>query len=158
MSGVDVDQAVHELVPLMARFMRLAKGSQSFMPHEVHEVFERNGLGMRHVPVVITVCLDGPSSVGEIADHVALNPATTSQLVNELVRAGLVHRDQDPHDRRRAVVSMASKYREQIYTLASRRQQILHDAMSRLTADERKHFIHGWRTVVETAEGSVKGS
>lgn len=125
------------------------------LPTEVQHLFDRGALGTRHVPVLVAVAMHGPWSVGEIARHVALNPATTSQLVNELSRAGLLRREPDPHDRRRMIVSVAQKHQEAIHKIASIRMNVLREAFGQLTPVERRHFLHGWRTFIDVAERRI---
>jgi DNA-binding MarR family transcriptional regulator len=81
-----------------------------------------------------------------------------SQLVNELQRGGFVDRREDPHDRRRTIVSLSERHREPIATYARRRLEPLRVTVETLSPDERAHFIKGWRVLVaaqERAEGGL---
>src|SRR5262249_28353159 len=57
---------------------------------QLRHAVEAGAIGKRHFPVLLSLALEGPATVSELAAHVALAPATTSLLVNELSRAGLV--------------------------------------------------------------------
>lgn len=52
----------------------------------------------------LTVELDRPPSVGELADYLQLEPHSATELVNRAVANGLVERHDDEHDRRRTLV------------------------------------------------------
>ncbi|NED55278.1 MarR family transcriptional regulator, partial [Micromonospora aurantiaca] len=90
--------------------------------------------------------------VGVLARHMALNPATVSQLVGELQRGGFVDRRPDERDRRRMIVSLAEEHRAAIERFAWRRLSPLRATLEALTPTERRHFLHGWRTLAENME------
>jgi len=49
----------------------------------------------------------GPMSAGALAKEVGLTPGAVTGMVDRLTRAGLVHRDVDPADRRRVLLTAA---------------------------------------------------
>ncbi|GAB3486842.1 MarR family winged helix-turn-helix transcriptional regulator [Amycolatopsis cihanbeyliensis] len=49
----------------------------------------------------------GSLSAGELAREIGLTPGAVTGMVDRLERAGLVHREPDPFDRRRVVISVA---------------------------------------------------
>ncbi|NUP80581.1 MAG: MarR family transcriptional regulator [Nonomuraea sp.] len=67
-------------------------------------------LGIHPTDLQCVALLDleaGPVSTGEIARLTGLTPGSATRLVDRLDRAGLVVRQADPDDRRRALVSLA---------------------------------------------------
>ena len=50
----------------------------------------------------------GTCAVKDLADRLKIAASTTSQLVDRLVRAGLLHRTHSAHDRRRLVVTVST--------------------------------------------------
>ncbi len=89
-------------------------------------------LGPRHLPLLLTLALEGESTVGELAGRIGLAPATTSLLANELSRAGLLDRREDDQDRRRTIVSVPEQHRAVIEEHARRRIAPLQRALDRL--------------------------
>src|SRR5690349_305284 len=91
-----VDADLEAMVQIMGRMFRGMKGPRA---HEEAEeligLVNAAGLGPRHVPVLIGLVLNGPVPVGVLARHMALSPATVSQLVGELQRGGFVDRRPD---------------------------------------------------------------
>src|SRR5690349_12734101 len=91
-----VDADLEAMVQIMGRMFRGMKGRGA---HEEAEeligMVDAAGLGPRHVPVLIGLVLNGPVPVGVLARHMALSPATVSQLVGELQRGGFVDRRPD---------------------------------------------------------------
>lgn len=67
-------------------------------------------LGIHPTDLQCVALLDlesGPVSTGEIARLTGLTPGSATRLVDRLDKAGLVVRQADPDDRRRALVSLA---------------------------------------------------
>ncbi|HEY7489271.1 MAG TPA: MarR family winged helix-turn-helix transcriptional regulator [Streptosporangiaceae bacterium] len=152
MSGdSSIDEDVRELVRLVFRFVRNAK-SHGPGGDDVRALLGEAHFGPRHMPVLFALALSGPESVGELAGRLGLNPATVSQLVNELHRGGFVDRREDPRDRRRTIVSLLDRHRQTIEHYARRRFEPLRETLEILSPEERAHFIKGWRVLVESQE------
>ncbi|HEU5030211.1 MAG TPA: MarR family transcriptional regulator [Spirillospora sp.] len=154
-AGTDtaVDADLETMVQIMGRMFRGMKGRRA---HEEAEeligMVKAAGLGPRHVPVLIGLVLNGPVPVGVLARHMALSPATVSQLVGELQRGGFVDRSPDERDRRRMIVSLHEERRALVERFAWRRLRPLRMTLEALGPAEREHFLHGWRTLVEMME------
>jgi DNA-binding MarR family transcriptional regulator len=146
-----VEDDVQELVRLVYRFVRNAKG-QGPPAEEVHRLLRAGNFGPRHLPVLFALAVGGPEAVGGLADRMGLSPATVSQLVNELERGGFVNRREDPQDRRRTIVSLAERHRAPIESYARRRLDPLRVTVETLSPQERAHFIKGWRVLVQAQE------
>lgn len=152
-----VDADLEAMVQIMGRMFRGMKGRRA---HEEAEeligLVNAAGLGPRHVPVLIGLVLNGPVPVGVLARHMALSPATVSQLVGELQRGGFVDRRPDERDRRRMIVSLHEERRALVERFAWRRLRPLRMTLEALGPAEREHFLHGWRTLVEMMERAGK--
>ncbi|HEU5159971.1 MAG TPA: MarR family transcriptional regulator [Streptosporangiaceae bacterium] len=146
-----VDDEVKELIRLVFRFMRNAKGHGPGL-EDVRGLLHAGNFGPRHIPVLFALAIGGPASVGELAERMGLSPATVSQLVNELERGGFVDRREDARDRRRTIVSLAERHREPIEDYARRRLEPLRITLETLSPEERVGFIKGWRVLVEAQE------
>lgn len=72
----------------------------------------------------------GPSSISEISDYLQLALATTSHVVDQLVRAGHVERREDEHDRRLKQVTITPSGTEIV--IAARRLR-LEESVRRLS-------------------------
>lgn len=56
----------------------------------------------------------GPVSTGDIARLTGLTSGSATRLVDRMVKAGIVERHADPHDRRRSLVSLSPEARKRI--------------------------------------------
>ncbi len=70
-----------------------------------------NHTDLRILGVVLS---DGPLSAGALSAAVELSPAATTEAVQRLVGRGMLVREVDPADRRRAVIAPAAGLPEQI--------------------------------------------
>ncbi|MDL4817950.1 MarR family winged helix-turn-helix transcriptional regulator [Actinomadura opuntiae] len=156
-TGTGVDADLEAMVQIMGRMFRGMKGSAAHgEAEELTGLVKDAGLGPRHVPVLIRLVLDGPVPVGVLARHLALSPATVSQLVGELQRGGFVVRRPDERDRRRMIVSLDEERRDLVERFAWRRLRPLRMTLEALGPLEREHFLHGWRTLVEMMERAAR--
>ena len=103
---------VQEVLRLLVGVITGLKRGRDEVPNTLRDAFMGGGLGPRHVPVLMTVALgDRPLSVSEIAERIGLSLATTSLMVGELDRHGIVVRAEDERDRRRTIVRMHEDHR-----------------------------------------------
>lgn len=63
------------------------------------------GINRTDYRIVAATHIVGPLSAGRLAEAVDLSPAATTEAVQRLVAKGLLTRDTDPADRRRAVIA-----------------------------------------------------
>jgi len=120
-------------------------------PTELIGAFEQAELGPRHMPPLLTISVAGPLSVSDLARRLGHTLPTTSTLVGQLSRAGLVARAEDEHDRRRTIVRVHEDYAEQIAAWGERAFAPLRATLDRLSPQARAHFMAGWRILHEEA-------
>lgn len=157
-AGSAVESDLHALVlhirPVIAALKR------SGPPPAIFEAaFKSGSLGPRHAPVVMVLAFEGQLSVSAIAERIGLGLSTTSLLVGELDRAGLIARSEDPRDRRRTLVALGERYREAADEWLRVRLTPLRRTLERLSPEERRGFLQGWRILhEETAQASAPGA
>ncbi|MGA2471117.1 MAG: MarR family winged helix-turn-helix transcriptional regulator [Solirubrobacteraceae bacterium] len=143
--------AVAEDVPLLASLLTdtlrslrtLAEASPP--PIALRAAKQRGSLSKRHLPALLTVTLTGPLSVSELAARLGHGLSTTSTLVGELSRAGLLERSEDDSDRRRTIVRLDDEHRDAITAWAREALAPLRRTLERLTPEQREAFIDGLR-------------
>jgi DNA-binding MarR family transcriptional regulator len=153
-----VDAQVRELLGLFVGILRgLKHDREEEKPAELQQAFDEGSLGERHFPPLIILSLEGPLSVSELADRVGLTVATTSLLVGELSKAGLVDRREDERDRRRTIVSLNEEIRKIAEPRIQEHLQPFRRALERLSPAARKHFMEGMRVLNDEAGGFAPG-
>lgn len=144
------DQDVAELTLLLGETLHALKQA-SPPPDELREALENASLAPRHVPALLTVALAESLSVSELAKRMGLGLSTTSTIVGELSRAGLVERAEDEEDRRRTIVRLHHDYRGQTTAWARETLAPLRHTLQRLSPQAREHFLEGLRVLHQEA-------
>jgi len=154
-SSVEDDLA--ELTSLLAvTFHDLSSAAPA--PMAMREAMERSSLGKRHAGALLAVAAAEPVSVSDLAKRLGLLLSSTSTLVGELSRAGLLEREEDEADRRRTIVRVHEDYREAMEAWLEVAFAPVRRALERLSPQARAHFMEGWRVLGEEAalQGSIE--
>jgi DNA-binding MarR family transcriptional regulator len=101
------------------------------------------------MPALLAVAVAGPLSVSELARRLGLGLSTTSAIVGQLSRAGLLERAEDDADRRRTIVRLHDEHSRVIGGWAKQALAPLRRTLERLTPQARAQFIEGWRILNE---------
>jgi DNA-binding MarR family transcriptional regulator len=140
---------VREVLQLLVGVITGLKRGRDEVPNTLREAFEGGGLGPRHVPVLMAVAFGDPLSVTEIAERIGLSLATTSLMVGELDRQGIVVRAEDDRDRRRTNVRLHEDHRAIVDAWSQERFSPVARALERLSPAARAHFVEGLKLLVE---------
>ena len=97
-------QAVRAMLLVMPRLVGRAKR----LP--IPAALRGLDLAPRHLAVLANLQYEGPLTVGELADRLEVAPTTVSLMVGDLSRHGVLTRQEDDHDRRRRIVTIAPGY------------------------------------------------
>lgn len=154
--GDEIDAQVREVLTLLATVMRGMKKGGGPKHEEVKAAFEAGELNDRHIAPLLALTMAGPLSVGELAGQLGLTPGTTSMLVGELNRAGLVERREDDDDRRRTIVSVGEEHRKEIEPWTREILSPMRQALEQLPAAKRAGFMEGLRALA-AASAAVPG-
>jgi DNA-binding MarR family transcriptional regulator len=145
-----IDEQFEALASLLTLTLR-SLAAASPPPVVLRDAKERGSLGKRHLPVLLTVTFSGSMSVSELAARLGLGLSTTSTLVGELSRGGLLERSEDETDHRRTIVRLDERHRDAITEWARDALAPLRRTLERLAPAERELFLDGWRILHEEA-------
>src|ERR1700681_40259 len=140
------------LVPVTLHDLKVAVPA----PMPMREPMERSSLGKRHATALLAVAAVEPVGVSELAKRLGLLLSSTSTIVGELSRAGLLERTEDDQDRRRTIVRLHEGYREVMEAWLEAAVAPIRNALERLSPQARAHFMEGWRILQE--EAAMRGS
>jgi DNA-binding MarR family transcriptional regulator len=152
LADVPLDPDVRELTGLIIRLTRQMRAPNGEFPAELQTRLAEQGLARRHLATLIAIAVHEPLTVGQLAEHLALSPATASQLVSQLDRGGFLERREDHSDRRRVIVALQPRDRRLIQPLAHQRLGAIDEALRAMAPAEREQFMAGWRLLVHTLE------
>jgi DNA-binding MarR family transcriptional regulator len=145
-----VEEDLAEFASLLSTTLRDLK-SAGPPPTEIGEAMERASLGKRHMPALLAVAAAGPIGVTDLAKRLGLLLSSTSTIVGELSRAGLLERAEDDEDRRRTIVRLHEDYREAMEAWLEIAIAPIRNTLVRLSPQARAHFMEGWRILQEEA-------
>jgi DNA-binding MarR family transcriptional regulator len=152
-----IDDDLDELSSLLWETLRGLKHS-SPPPQELRDALTDGELGPRHMPALLAVAAAGPLNVSELARRLGLGLSTTSAIVGQLSRAGLLERAEDEADRRRTIVRLHGDYNGVIGEWVGLALAPLRGTLERLAAPARAQFMEGWRILHEEATRKVSAA
>ncbi len=120
-------------------------------PMPMRDAMERASLGKRHASALLAVAAAEPIGVSELAKRLGLLLSSTSTLVGELSRAGLLERAEDDEDRRRTIVRVHEDYRDAMDGWLEIALAPVRNTLEQLSPQARAHFMDGWRILQKEA-------
>ncbi|MEU6895147.1 MarR family transcriptional regulator [Streptomyces sp. NPDC046557] len=135
-----LDELLARLLPEPAR--HLVRGTE-YLVAQAHYRLRRlgddrlagTGLRVRHYGPLSALDGFGPCSQQQLAAFLAITGPAVSQLVDELVKAGLVRRGRDPYDRRRYALELTGSGREQLAVVAGAVEELAAEVAGMLGPD-----------------------
>ncbi len=151
----DVEDDLIELTSLVPVTLHDLKSAVP-APMPMRDAMERASLSKRHATALLAVAAAEPIGVSELAKRLGLLLSSTSTIVGELSRAGLLERAEDDQDRRRTIVRVHEDYRDAMEGWLAIALAPFRHALERLSPEARGHFMEGWRILHE--EAALKAS
>lgn len=132
-SGSPVVETVVDLIIQIARRVHcsMADHAQSW------------GLTPAQAKMLLHLGRHGPTPVGELAAALGGSMPAASELVDRLVDAGMVQRDDDPADRRRVIITPSPAAQQFANELRQQRAVQVGDALNCLSAGHRPVLVQG---------------
>jgi DNA-binding MarR family transcriptional regulator len=149
-SRPSVEDDLIELASLVPLTLHDLKNSVP-APMPMRDAMERTALGKRHASALLAIAATEPIGVSELAKRLGLLLSSTSTMVGELSRAGLVERAEDDQDHRRTIVRVHEDYRDAMEGWLEIALAPMKNTLERLPPQARWHFMEGWRILGEEA-------
>ena len=102
----DREQLGNEIAALISGVSRRYRGSFVGCADQL-------GLGAAEAQALWLLTTGGEATTGELARRLGVDPANASTLLSKLERRGLIRRKPASHDRRKRIVSLTSKGRQE---------------------------------------------
>ena len=115
------------------------------------------GLTPAQAKALLQVGLGGPMPVGELANALGSSMPATSEIVDRLVEAGYVWREDDPTDRRRVIVAPSDQARRFAHEAKKERGEQVRQALAALHPDQRAALVNGLAALVVALGGDSGG-
>jgi DNA-binding MarR family transcriptional regulator len=98
---------------------------------------------------------EGPASVSDLAQAMRVRPQSMAQTVGDLEAEGLVERNPDPDDRRRALVSLTEAGQARIHADRAAREGWLVKALEALPDEDREAIARSVEILARLADADV---
>ena len=120
--------------------------------HERLHFAKSLGLSMPQFSTLIQLHFRGACGMSEVSERFEITPAAASQLVDKLVHSGLVHREEDPHDRRAKFLNLTDKGRNLLQRNMEERYRWLDQLAEKLTPEERAKVAEAMEIMTRAAQ------
>jgi DNA-binding MarR family transcriptional regulator len=109
------------------------------------------GLSMPQFSVLMQLHHRGNCGIGDISERFDITSAAASQMVEKLVQNGLIHREEDPQDRRAKRLNLTDKGRHLIQKATEERYRWVDQLAEQLTVEEREKVSDALNIMTEAA-------
>lgn len=136
------DEVAGALRELTEVFMHRSMGAVVYIARQ-------HGLSMSHVGALFQLSHRGTSSVSNIGDRLGVTTAAASQMLERLVRHGLIARSEDPTDRRAKQVVLTEQGGRFVDEAMKARQRWFQSVAEEMSAKERRTVVTGLRILLD---------
>ncbi|GAB3210249.1 MarR family winged helix-turn-helix transcriptional regulator [Marinactinospora thermotolerans] len=143
--GDDREELLLRLRELRLRSARLAMRDRSFS-------LLTTTLTIQQLKALVLLAVDGEMAAHELARGIGVSVATLTGIVDRMVARGLVHRREDPDDRRVRRIGLTGKGQElidELWNVGERGSEI---AMARLDTETLNGLVKGLEALCEAIE------
>lgn len=124
-----------DLEPIMAA----SRTMNAIVVQSLASVDERVSVPQLRVLVILST--SEPLNLAAVADQLGVSPSNASRICDQLVRRRLVHRREDPKDRRNLSLVLAPAGRRLLTDVMRRREELLARIVSRLTPEAQRRLM-----------------
>ncbi len=116
------------------------------------------GVGASQGYTLLSIPREGSLSMQNLSTVMGLASSTTTRIVDQLVRKGLVRRKSDRADRRVVKVELTVHGQELWQTLDRELQEFFKNAFTEIQEEERARIIQALEQITQTMEKALEGS
>ena len=120
--------------------------------------WRRLELTMAQLKGVIVLCRWGEMPVSGLARELAVGLPAASAVVHRLVEHGLVHRQEDPADRRRTLVRLSPEGEDLLGRLRDGGRGLLRQWLAGIAEEDLSALLSGLRALAHVAESWTTGA
>lgn len=135
-------------------------GSRALVAVSARSIAAANGVTLPQYRMLVVLDA-GPSNLTVLAATLDVAPSTALRMVDRLVTANLVARDQRPSNRREIVLSLTATGRRTVRTVTARRRRDLRAVIARMPHTQRTGLARAMQTFADAADqlwpGSISG-
>lgn len=144
-------------------FRRLVHGLFGFLArHEAVRAGHARRIGLVGIEYTVLISIrhlvadEGEASVNRVADHLYLSGAFITTITNQLLKRGLIHKQQDPKDRRRTLLEVSAEGNALLAELAPVQRHVNDVQFEPLGAAEFHQLIGLVEKLIDSSERAVR--
>jgi DNA-binding MarR family transcriptional regulator len=107
--------------------------------------------------VLVMIASRGPQNLGSVAQGLGVHPSNATRTCDKLVNAGLLHRSDDPADRRNLILRLTPSGRGLVQTVTEHRRAAIENILAKMPAQLRHDLVPPLRALAEAA-GEIPSS
>jgi DNA-binding MarR family transcriptional regulator len=135
-----IDEITKEIKIL---FPKMIKGVQGILP-------KNWSISMPQMSLLMAIHeAGGKASISGIAQDRKVSLPTITNMVDRLIRNGLLKRVDDPNDRRKVLAQLTPKGKKAVETMLVAIEKRWHKVLSHLLTEEQVAFLHGIKRMIE---------
>ncbi len=108
-------------------------------------------LTMPQLKVLFLLYVDGGASMGQLAGSLGVTLSTVTGIIDRLVEHRMVHREEDPHDRRLVVCRLTAEGSTTVERLNQAGRSRLAAVLDHLSPEELARVVEGMEVLVTAA-------
>ncbi|WP_295122306.1 MarR family transcriptional regulator [uncultured Leifsonia sp.] len=101
--------------------------------------------------VLVMIATHGPQTLGAVATELSVHASNATRTAEKLVRAGLIHRTEDPADRRFVRVALTPAGVQLVERVIGHRRSALAEVLAGMDPDEREAAVASFRAFARAA-------
>lgn len=127
--------ALHDATILEAL---LPKAMAVLFPSKEEDPLRHHSIGQVRL---MRALLEGSQTAGDLSAKLGLSPSSLTQMAGRMIRAGLIRKSSDDHDRRVRKLSLTASGRMLMEHRRGTRARTAADALSQMSEAKRQQFI-----------------
>lgn len=130
----------------------LEKWIELFMRHTIHNFIRysrESGISMSQIGVLFHIHRMGCIGVTDLGEDMGVTSAAASQISERLVQQGLIHRSEDPQDRRVKQIVLTEQGHQMLQESIHARQEWLTDLADKLSTDEKDQIMGSLNILID---------
>jgi DNA-binding MarR family transcriptional regulator len=117
-----------------------------------------DGLTVTQFRTLAVLGRDGAMNLQQLADVLQVNASTAMRMVDRLVNAGLVSREENPATRREVILDVTAAGRRIYDEVMTRRRSEVREIVMKMPKGDRKVLISALRSFVEAGGGDPRAT
>jgi DNA-binding MarR family transcriptional regulator len=102
--------------------------------------------------VLVMIASRGPQNLASVAQALGVHPSNATRRCDKLVDAGLVHRSEDPADRRNLVLQLTPSGRHVVQQMTEHRRAAIEGVLAKMPAELRGDLVPALLAFAQAAD------